>query len=217
MKKIALLITSLYCTCFMASPALAQGPRRTFFNDQSLKRSLTIKYAEDTTCKGPRKIYFANKTFEWESASDIEDTQNPCTAKYTTSPTVDGKADDWATYAVFYSQLIKDPQEEVVLDTVRTLVPAYVNEKLSEKYNLNDIVFAYRFTEKQLRQDFLHYVLLRAFRQSDQSIRIYRFEIVMQANARTSNGTSAYDHFNNMVSQNRSSWFKSMRTLVTQK
>ena len=223
MKKLILLIGLLYTVCFMANPAFGQS-RRVFFADKALKRALTARRIENTTCQGPSEIYFDNKTYQWQSASAEQSEKSPCTAKYELlSSSASKYSNDWATRSVFYSQLIANPKEETVLDTVRRILPQFVSEKISEKISSADMIFSYRFLERQPRKDLLHYAILRALRQSDQSIRIYKFELVVQANTRANDGTlynssipqESYNLYNRLIKENRPYWFKSMEELRT--
>ena len=193
-------------TCLMAIPALA------------------ITHAENTSCKGPSKIYFAKKDFEWRYAS-TKHASVPCLATYrvTALSSSDGHADDWAPYSKFQSQLVPDPQANLSA-TLEPLIPAGAIPVEIDLENPNDIVRAYRVKEIHQRYEILRFMMLRALKQSDQTVRIYKFEISMQANTHAEDGTKynvsvaqhAYEHFNKVVNKNRASWLQAIKMLDTQ-
>lgn len=210
MKKLMLFITLLCSVCFVTSPAQAAK-------------------VENTTCEGPREIFFSSRTFDWRSASHQRAAKNPCRAKYRTSlSSSDGKGDDWAPYASFYSQLIIEPQT-TVWETLTPFLPAQVTLRQVDRSNPDDIVLAFRVIEKHKDRDLLHYVVLRGLKQADDTVRIYQFRVSMQADTHyldtNHKGDSqwraynpdvpqrAYDHFTKVVTNNRVAWFQAMKDL----
>ena len=213
MKKIVFLIGVFCTTCLMAGPVFA------------------INHVENTSCEGPSKIFFSRKTFAREYASSDKAYENPCRARYSTYPSSsDGHADDWAPYSVFYSQLIKNPKE-LVRETLIDIVPEGAILDNMDRSNPNDLVVAYRVIKKERERDLLRYILYRAVKQSDGTVRIYQLEIRMQADThylhtdRKGNcewrayapviAQDAYDHFNKVIVKNRAYWLKDMQALDT--
>ena len=214
MKKITLLIGIICTFCFTANPAFA------------------INHVENLSCKGPSKIFFSKKTFEWKHAS-AKQAPVPCLATYhvTALSSSDGHADDWAPYSKFQSQLVTDPQPTVV-GTLNAFIPKGAILDNIDRSNPNDYVVAYRVIQKEDRRDLLRYILFRALQQSDGTVRIYQFEVVMQADTHyldsdhrgysewkpynKSVPQRAYDHFNRVVVKNRAYWLKDMKALDTQ-
>lgn len=213
MKKITLLCAMLCTVCFMTGPAFA------------------INHVENISCKGPSKIFFSKKTFERKYAS-AKHAPQPCLATYGTFPTSsDGHADDWAPYSKFQSQLITEPQS-TVLNTLQTVVPQGAVVVTTDLQNPNDIVRAYRVKEVHNDFEILHFIVFRALKQSDGTVRVYRFEISMQADTHyldsDHRGNSAwkpyspsipqraYDHFNTVVNKNRAAWLQDIKALDTQ-
>lgn len=214
MKKIALLGVMLCTACFMVTPAFA------------------ISHVENDSCKGPNKIFFSKKTFEWEYAS-AKQAPVPCLATYqiTSWSSSDGHADDWAPYSKFHSRLITQPQA-TVLNTLQTIVPKGAVVISTDLHNPNDIVRSYRVTQKEDRRDLLRYILFRALKQSDGTVRIYQFEVIMQADTHyldsDHRGNSewkaysqnvpqvAYDHFHQVTAKNNAAWVQAIQALDTQ-
>ncbi len=206
MKSLMLLITLLCSVCFVTSPAQATQ-------------------IENTTCEGPRKIFFSPKTFDWQSASHQNAAQNPCRAEYRTAlSSSDGQGDDWAPYARFYSQLMVEPQAPA-WETLTALLPVQATIRQVDRSNPNDIVLAYRVVEKHKDRDLLRYVILRALKQADGTVRVYQFQVSMQADTHYLDTNSqwrayapdvtqqAYDHFVEVVTNNRMAWFQAMKNL----
>ena len=195
--KTMTLLTSILSIAFLAGPALAAAPAK------SASKTSTPSGIENLSKKGPNTISFGGYDYEGGASYGYS------VGRYDTHHLrSDGKGGDWAPYSHMESQLITDPKKNVY-QTVRSFVPhgAVVDNDEAGKTgtdDVNDVTIAYMVATA--RGD-SHYIVLRGFKQSDGSIRTYKFDMSMKSDAP--------EHFNRVVDENRSKWLEYMKEIST--